>query len=409
MADDSSLTDCSNTRLQTALKALQENKQSEAISTITSLKPHAAQLCSKLEHAQEKLTELEKSLYNQIQFLSYHIKMLEKKERALSISKSISESIQHTQYKKLQALKWELMKARNALFIARKELARKEKQLAIFNDNGLPPNRSTAIQDVSVTVETVEHIVNTLDRECTQKKNNITDTSHKISELKRKFELQTHETSNLREIVASLKSRAKEMRALKSAVTQAIILWTLVTKAFDNGHKKEQVLSSIAEKAYQIRGQNSDELGIETLTSSRGLFQRLHPTPHCLLCCVPLLPTDRTTCEHCQSRDRGNNNKVFMETFCCTDQGTVAGSVRVRNIAYDKHVVVRYSQDTWTSSNDQQAVYKHSNGNCDFFQFQLPFDISASLNLEFAVCYRVAGEEFWDNNEGRNYKVIFYN
>ncbi len=402
--------------LQIALTAIQENKRSEAVSTIAALKPQAAQLCSKLEVTQEKLSELEKSLNNRIHFLYHHTKLLEKRERAALISKSISESIQHTQCRKLHILKWELMKARNAFFSARKKLTRRERESRSCESRTSAPSQilseevSSIQDDLSATVQKIQIIVNTLSKECLQKENSITDTAHKIVELTRKFEVHVQETNHIRIVCASLKSRAKDIKTLKLCIAQDIILWTLCTKAFDNGHKKEDVLSSIAKQAHQTRQQDSPQFPIDWITTSQGLFQQLEFTPHCLLCCAPLPATDGQasfTCKHCLGRDTTTNNKVLMETFACTEQGNIVGSVNVRNIAYDKEVVVRYSQDSWRSSNDQNALYKHSDGNCDHFHFQLPFNISISLYLEFAVCYRVAGEEFWDNNEGRNYKVVF--
>ncbi len=405
------MADNSSERLHLALTALQKNKQSEAVSLITGLKPQAAQLCSKLELVKEKLTELEQSLCSQIHFLSFHIKTLEKKERATVISKSISESIQHTQYKKLQALKWDLMKARNALFIARKKLARRRRESS-FTENGTPLTFSynssvQSIEELSASVQNIQDIVETLTKECAQKENAMTDTVHKIADLKGKLELQTHETNSMREISVTLQSRVKETKTLKLYTSQVIILWTLCLKAFDNGHTKEEVLSSIVKQANQISQQDA-ELAIEPLGSSRDLLKQLHFTPQCLLCCSLLLPANSPAsfiCEHCQGRD--TTNKVVMGSFSCTEQGTIVGSVRVCNIAYDKQVFLRYSQDGWRHSNNQDAQYKHSEGNYDVFQFQLPFNISTSLYLEFAVCYRVSGVEFWDNNEGRNYKIAF--
>lgn len=89
---------------------------------------------------------------------------------------------------------------------------------------------------------------------------------------------------------------------------------------------------------------------------------------------------------------------------------TVFATVRVRNIAYEKSVSVRYSVDAWKTSLDVPATYV--SGSCDgptdrfSFTIVLKEDFPAGSKVQFAVCFQAAGGEFWDNNGGSNYSIV---
>ncbi|KAM4643374.1 LOW QUALITY PROTEIN: uncharacterized protein AAGF69_015585 [Amazona ochrocephala] len=90
------------------------------------------------------------------------------------------------------------------------------------------------------------------------------------------------------------------------------------------------------------------------------------------------------------------------------------GAVRVLNLAYEKAVSVRYTLNSWASCAEVPAVYqapdptdgiKESNFT-DSFTFLLPLGALAFLiSLELAIRYCIAGAEYWDNNEGKNYRL----
>jgi hypothetical protein len=88
---------------------------------------------------------------------------------------------------------------------------------------------------------------------------------------------------------------------------------------------------------------------------------------------------------------------------------TVFLTVRVANLAPDKCVTVRYSTDGWQSSTDVQANYLP--GVCDGGQerfvlgLQLP-NYRLMDRVEFCVRYNVAGQEFWDSHDGKNYVLV---
>ena len=87
----------------------------------------------------------------------------------------------------------------------------------------------------------------------------------------------------------------------------------------------------------------------------------------------------------------------------------IVGVVKVRNLAYDKHVFVRYTMDNWNSFKDVPAKYVcgSSNGWTDSFSFEITLreTLEKDCRLEMAFGYEVLGARFWDNNHGDNYRV----
>ncbi|XP_061446682.1 protein phosphatase 1 regulatory subunit 3E isoform X2 [Rhineura floridana] len=89
----------------------------------------------------------------------------------------------------------------------------------------------------------------------------------------------------------------------------------------------------------------------------------------------------------------------------------VSGTIRVLNLAYEKRVSVRYTWDSWATQHEARASYAAPAGrgrdHADRFAFRLPLPVPLPLGviLEFALCYTVGGNEFWDNNQGRNYAL----
>ena len=88
----------------------------------------------------------------------------------------------------------------------------------------------------------------------------------------------------------------------------------------------------------------------------------------------------------------------------------VTGTVRVKNIAYDKSVSVRHSLDAWKTYADTTAAYQHDDDErFDTFAFVVdcPPNHAPGASLQFAVRYTAGGVDYWDNNGGRNYEVLY--
>lgn len=105
---------------------------------------------------------------------------------------------------------------------------------------------------------------------------------------------------------------------------------------------------------------------------------------------------------------------VCLQQVVCSEQG-ITGTIQVLNLAYEKEVTVHYSFTNWRTHTDTTAVWV-SSGNCgdcnspetDTFRFRLPvppFILEPGAILEFAICYHVKGSDYWDNNNGQNYKL----
>ncbi|XP_078236557.1 protein phosphatase 1 regulatory subunit 3E-like [Pogona vitticeps] len=107
--------------------------------------------------------------------------------------------------------------------------------------------------------------------------------------------------------------------------------------------------------------------------------------------------------------ERLRQAKVRLE-WVRPEAAALRGAVRVLNLAYEKRVSVRYTLNRWASCHEVPAAYQPppgpdgGGGLGDRFVFHLPVD-AGTTGLEFAVRYCVAGAEFWDNNDGRNYKL----
>ena len=104
--------------------------------------------------------------------------------------------------------------------------------------------------------------------------------------------------------------------------------------------------------------------------------------------------------------------KVILERarLMC-DADVCTGLVRVQNIAYEKHIVVRYTLNDWESFSDlsaewEESVWENDRLETDKFRFSIPLPTGArTLRVRFAVSYDVAGINFWDNNETMNYEL----
>lgn len=100
--------------------------------------------------------------------------------------------------------------------------------------------------------------------------------------------------------------------------------------------------------------------------------------------------------------------KVMLETVEA-DEFSLSGFVRVLNMAFEKSVFLRYSINNWITFMDSLASYvpNSSDGVTDKFSFKvvMPTYLENGGTLQFAIKYCVGGQEYWDNNNGNNYKV----
>lgn len=86
------------------------------------------------------------------------------------------------------------------------------------------------------------------------------------------------------------------------------------------------------------------------------------------------------------------------------------GNIMVKDLAYDKNVIVHYTYDdiTW---HDVPAYFVKNLGNGEqLWSFNTPkteksFSHQINYYCKFAIRYEVNGQTYWDNNGGSNYEV----
>ncbi|KAF9793142.1 putative phosphatase regulatory subunit-domain-containing protein [Thelephora terrestris] len=104
---------------------------------------------------------------------------------------------------------------------------------------------------------------------------------------------------------------------------------------------------------------------------------------------------------------------VMLEDVALSKEATICGHVKVRNLAFQKSVAVRFTFDFWQTTSEVSAKYEQplAHGAFDRFSFVIRLhDILSKIEdktLFMAIRYTVNGREIWDNNWGNDYKIKF--
>lgn len=112
---------------------------------------------------------------------------------------------------------------------------------------------------------------------------------------------------------------------------------------------------------------------------------------------------------------------IFLERiFLAEDLRSVKGTVRVRNLHFEKWVAVRFTLDNWVTVNEVSAEYLESLNESQSDRFTFSIKLNELLNwprgagqhetktMHLCLRYRTgASDEFWDNNDGSNYQLDF--
>ncbi|CAL9708448.1 unnamed protein product [Knipowitschia caucasica] len=111
-------------------------------------------------------------------------------------------------------------------------------------------------------------------------------------------------------------------------------------------------------------------------------------------------------------RAKLEKSMVILEN-CSVSEQALQGTLRVKNICFQKDVHVRITFDSWYTFRDAPCVYlpKRFGGPLtDIFEFevQIPKILDAKRKIEFCLKYLPGeySEPFWDNNNGQNYNVL---
>lgn len=102
---------------------------------------------------------------------------------------------------------------------------------------------------------------------------------------------------------------------------------------------------------------------------------------------------------------------VILEN-CSINEQALSGTVRVKNIHFQKDVRVRITFDSWQSYKDFPCSYvqeRFGGPQTDIFEFDIsiPKVLDAKRKIEFCLRYLPGGHNkpFWDNNNGGNYSI----
>ncbi|KAK2837484.1 hypothetical protein Q5P01_014696 [Channa striata] len=110
-------------------------------------------------------------------------------------------------------------------------------------------------------------------------------------------------------------------------------------------------------------------------------------------------------------RARLAESLIILENCSVTEQA-LQGTVRVRNITFEKDVRVRITFDSWQSYKDVPCTHlqeRFGGPQTDIFKFDvaIPKVLDAKRKIEFCLSYLPGGQSkpFWDNNNGQNYSI----
>ncbi|XP_072880418.1 protein phosphatase 1 regulatory subunit 3B [Hemitrygon akajei] len=123
-----------------------------------------------------------------------------------------------------------------------------------------------------------------------------------------------------------------------------------------------------------------------------------------------LLDFAQPTSDFLDFKNRLEADFVCLEN-CLLQEGKIMGTIKVKNIAFEKSLKVRITFDTWKTFQDHDCCYvqdSYGGSDRDTFTFKvcLPEYIAPHERIEFAICYECGGKTFWDNNKGENYRLI---
>ncbi|XP_034021463.1 protein phosphatase 1 regulatory subunit 3B [Thalassophryne amazonica] len=125
----------------------------------------------------------------------------------------------------------------------------------------------------------------------------------------------------------------------------------------------------------------------------------------------PVLDFTQPSSDYLHFHQSLESNYICLE-YCTVKDKTLAGTVKVKNLSFEKSVMVRMTFDSWKSYKDVECAFMkdaYPNPSTDTFSFEvlLPDGLRPHEHIEFAICYHVGGSEYWDSNQGKNYRILW--
>jgi len=97
-------------------------------------------------------------------------------------------------------------------------------------------------------------------------------------------------------------------------------------------------------------------------------------------------------------------------------ENKVTGTIKVRNLSFHKVVRVRYTINNWRTQEETLAEYvpsRFSSGASYDYHDTFTFDITLPPShiadkIEFCICYETDDNQYWDNNNQKNYVIVAF-
>uniref|UniRef100_F1L842 Protein phosphatase 1 regulatory subunit 3B n=4 Tax=Ascaris suum TaxID=6253 RepID=F1L842_ASCSU len=121
--------------------------------------------------------------------------------------------------------------------------------------------------------------------------------------------------------------------------------------------------------------------------------------------------------EYVKFRETLEKGMVALENVMLkNDICHMVGTVKVKNIAFEKRVFIRLTTDGWKSFTDRVATFQPSSSKSyDTFSFDVEIPSNGDrpdASIQFCVCYEAGPSDdqskrtqYWDSNDGKNYEL----
>lgn len=123
-----------------------------------------------------------------------------------------------------------------------------------------------------------------------------------------------------------------------------------------------------------------------------------------------VLDFEQPAADYLDFRNRLKADSVCLEN-CTLKERALVGTIKVKNLAFEKSVKLRMTCNSWQSFTDHECHYvkdTYAGTDKDTFSFDLilPDDSKHQGRIEFAVCFVCNDKTYWDSNKGQNYRIV---
>lgn len=176
--------------------------------------------------------------------------------------------------------------------------------------------------------------------------------------------------------------------------------------------KSVRYASKLEQIRYFIQDNSAPAVGIGSLAMSNCYGLGDHRSPTTITSRWRLLIADFPT----ETPARKGQAVRVEGVWLLNDERLLIGTVSVLNIVFEKRVRSKFTTDEWNTASEVAAEYvcgirpKELPPGYDRFAFSVDISTFANLGsktLYFCVRYDANGQEYWDNNGGKDFRVDF--